>query len=150
MRFCTFVIAVCAGVLFGPMSVPAKTILQPPSPAARFFLSVPSEKFGDLRRILMDFAAREHLSQFKDVKAPRAQGKQFFLLLYSDKFSFVIEKSPRSRTFMIECLDLDSEYSRAQAQLLKVPYDTESPFGRIVARLKQRLKTVSPDISDER
>jgi len=113
-------------------------------------LRVPPEKLGDLRRVLTEFAAHEHLSEFKDVNAPRAQGKQFFLSLYSDKFTFIAEKALSARSVMIECSDLDSDYSRVQAQLLKLPYDSQSPFSKVVARLKQRLTIISPDISEER
>lgn len=150
MKFRALLFLIAAGALLGSAAAPARTIIQAPQPDVRLFLPVPPAKLGELRRSLMNFAAQEHLSELRDVHAPRAQGKQFFLSLYSDKFSIIAEKTPGSRSTMIECTDLDSSYSRAQAQLLKVPYDTESPFGRMVIRLKERLKLISSDISEER
>jgi hypothetical protein len=150
MRSFILIFTIAGGVLLGSLSAPARTIIHAPTPDVRLFLPVPPEKMDDLRRTLLDFAAQEQLSEFKDAPAPRAKGKQFFLSLNSDRFSFVFEKSVAARSLMVECYDRNSSFSREQAKLMKVPYETESPFGKIVARLKQRLKTVSSDVSEER
>jgi len=147
-RLPAFLIAAVA--LLRPDATIAMTLVHFPPPDARLVLSVPPAKLGDLRRVLMDFAGHEHMSEFKDAHAPRARGKQFFLSLYSEKYSVVAEKTSGIESVMIECTDFDSSFSRAQAQGFKVPYDTESPFGRMVSRLKQSLKFISPDITEER
>ena len=143
-----FAIAVCA--FAGSVTASGKTIMQMPGPDVRLFLQVPPKKFGDLRRALLDFAAQEHLAESEFKNSPRGQGKQFFLLLHSDKYSFVFEKAADTRSLLVECYDLESDYARTQAKILQVPYETQSPFAHIMTRLKQRLRAFSPDISQER
>ena len=141
--------ALVASALIWADTACAKTIVRMPAPTTRLFAVVPPEHLGNLKVLLLDFAVQEHLRQFKEY-ARRAKGKQFFLSLYSDDYSFVAERSFGSRAVLIECLDLDASSSRAMAEAYHTSYNTESPFGRIVGRLRARLEILSKAVSEKR